>query len=135
MKRPLDRIVLPVLLFAAVSRVAAQDDRTVEPSRPQPISGGRPRELAMKRAGSTTMDLRLLPQTPPEKLERPEREEPPLNAVELPGGPRRSAPVVPGPSAPAPSPIANFDGLDFATWGAGHPPDPNGDVGPTYYIQ
>jgi uncharacterized repeat protein (TIGR01451 family) len=29
----------------------------------------------------------------------------------------------------------NFDGLDFANWGAGHPPDTNGDVGPTYYIQ
>ncbi|HEY7066159.1 MAG TPA: carboxypeptidase-like regulatory domain-containing protein [Chloroflexota bacterium] len=37
--------------------------------------------------------------------------------------------------APAPGTIANFDGLDFANWGAGHPPDPNGDVGPTYYIQ
>jgi len=32
-------------------------------------------------------------------------------------------------------PSANFDGLDFANWGAGHPPDTNGDVGPTYYIQ
>ena len=29
----------------------------------------------------------------------------------------------------------SFDGLDYATWGNGHPPDPNGDVGPTYYIQ
>jgi hypothetical protein len=38
-------------------------------------------------------------------------------------------------AAPAPSPIANFDGLDFANWGAGHPPDTNGDVGPEYYIQ
>jgi hypothetical protein len=28
-----------------------------------------------------------------------------------------------------------FDGLDFANWGAGHPADTNGDVGPTYYIQ
>ena len=34
-----------------------------------------------------------------------------------------------------PGTIANFDGLDFATFGAGHPPDTNGDVGPTYYIQ
>src|SRR5438445_437223 len=33
------------------------------------------------------------------------------------------------------SPILSFDGLDFPTWGDGHPPDPNGDVGPTYYIQ
>src|SRR4029077_6292748 len=38
-------------------------------------------------------------------------------------------------NGPAPGPIMNFDGLDFANWGAGHPPDTNGDVGPTYYIQ
>jgi hypothetical protein len=39
------------------------------------------------------------------------------------------------PCAPAPAPSTSFDGLDFATWGAGHPPDTNGDVGPTYYVQ
>ena len=39
------------------------------------------------------------------------------------------------PAAPAPAPDSSFDGLDFANWGAGHPPDTNGDVGPTYYIQ
>jgi hypothetical protein len=34
-----------------------------------------------------------------------------------------------------PSTDSSFDGLDFTNWGAGHPPDENGDVGPTYYIQ
>ena len=38
-------------------------------------------------------------------------------------------------AAPAPSPTANFAGLDFANFGAGWPPDTNGAVGPTYYIQ
>jgi hypothetical protein len=38
-------------------------------------------------------------------------------------------------AVPAPSPIASFEGLDFANWGNGHPPDTNGDVGPEYYIQ
>ena len=38
-------------------------------------------------------------------------------------------------SAPSPSPSSSFPGLDFANWGAGWPPDTNGDVGPTYYIQ
>src|SRR5207244_812866 len=38
-------------------------------------------------------------------------------------------------TAIAPAPIMNVSGLDFANWGAGHPPDTNGDVGPTYYIQ
>ncbi|MGE5234399.1 MAG: carboxypeptidase regulatory-like domain-containing protein, partial [Acidobacteriota bacterium] len=89
----------------------------------------------MKRAGSTAIDLRLLPWVAPRKRERIEREPPPVARIELPGGPRASAAALPGRSAPAPSPNASFDGLDFANWGAGHPPDPNGDVGPTYYIQ
>lgn len=91
----------------------------------------------MQRAGSTTLDLRLLPATPPVRQERPELEPPEMNPTTLPGGPVISAPAptVPGPNAPAPSTTLNFDGLDFATWGAGHPPDTNGDVGPAYYIQ
>jgi hypothetical protein len=39
------------------------------------------------------------------------------------------------PTASAPSPTTNFAGLDQANWGAGWPPDTNGDVGPNYYIQ
>jgi hypothetical protein len=39
------------------------------------------------------------------------------------------------PLAPAPAPSNSFAGLDFAGWGAGWPPDPNGDVGPNYYVQ
>src|SRR3954468_13106291 len=38
-------------------------------------------------------------------------------------------------NASLPSTDSSFAGLDFANWGAGHPPDENGDVGPTYYIQ
>jgi hypothetical protein len=33
------------------------------------------------------------------------------------------------------SPIITFDGLGFAWANNSYPPDPNGDVGPTYYIQ
>jgi len=135
MKLPL-LLLLPSLLFATVGSLDAQDGGDVETSRAGRVPFGPPTELQMRRAGSTTMDLRLLPQTPPEKKERPEREEPDLHPVELPGGPTISAPVgVPGPTAPAPPTVMNFDGLDFANWGAGHPPDTNGDVGPTYYIQ
>ena len=32
-------------------------------------------------------------------------------------------------------PGAGFPGLDFHHWGTGWPPDPNGDVGPTHYVQ
>ncbi len=135
MKPPL-RALLALLPLVTVGSVAGQDQE-VTASRPAPARVGPPIELRMKRAASRTMDLRLLPQTPPRKRDRPEREGPELNPVELPGGPTPtiSAPVPPGPSAPAPSPIANFLGLDFLNWGAGRPPDTNGDVGPTYYIE
>ncbi|MGI9102793.1 MAG: carboxypeptidase regulatory-like domain-containing protein [Terriglobales bacterium] len=89
-------------------------------------------------------DLRTLPGMPPKRRERPEREPPQVTPVPLPGsstaasggGPSLSSQTAAVTnSAPAPSPLITFDGLDFATWGAGHPPDTNGDVGPTYYIQ
>ena len=60
----------------------------------------------------------------------------------VPSGPKVALPGAVQPqqaqsvaSAPAPSPSASFDGLDSAHWGAGWPPDTNGDVGPTYFIQ
>jgi hypothetical protein len=34
-----------------------------------------------------------------------------------------------------PGPIQNFGGLDLNNWGAGWPPDTQGDVGPNHYIQ
>ena len=107
-------------------------------TQPNPIPVGPPIESAMRRAGSVQLDLRMLPQTPPERLERPERVPPPVRPVPIqtsvvPSVP--SLPSVPTPSAPAPSTTANFDGLDYLNWGDGHPPDTNGDVGPTYYIQ
>ncbi|HEX3122573.1 MAG TPA: carboxypeptidase regulatory-like domain-containing protein, partial [Rhodanobacteraceae bacterium] len=51
-------------------------------------------------------------------------------SVPLPVGPE-----VPAVNAPAPAPLKNFAGLDLLTWGAGVPPDTNGDVGPTYFVQ
>jgi len=38
-------------------------------------------------------------------------------------------------SGPMPSPIANFAGMNLSANGDGWPPDTNGDVGTTYYIQ
>lgn len=130
------RQALLLVLACAAGSLAAQDQEDLKASRPGRTPFGPPIELRMKRAGSTTLDLRLLPQTPPEKRERPEREEPEPHPIELPGRPAVGAPIeVPAPTAPAPPPIKNFDGLDFASWGAGHPPDTNGDVGPTYYVE
>src|SRR6185503_2513352 len=94
-------------------------------------------ELQLQRAGSRKFDLRKLPHTKPKQQERPEFEEPEPNPTELPSGLTAPAASIsaPGPSAPAPAPNAVYEGLDRFTWGAGSPPDTNGDVGPTYYIQ
>jgi len=95
----------------------------------------------LKKAGSYDGDLRGLPIDGPVKRERPEREGPEPNPQIAPvakGTEKGLTPQIP-PFDPlalaAPAPSASFDGLDFANWGAGHPPDTNGDVGPTYYIQ
>ncbi len=102
----------------------------------------RPREDRLMRGKPFHGDLRTVPQILPEKFERPEFEEPKVTPVPYTGtaapSSSQAAPVGTSslsPSVPAPSPSSSFEGLDFATWGAGHPPDTNGDVGPTYYIQ
>jgi hypothetical protein len=79
------------------------------------------------------------------------------NVRHIPGGnvvrseerpaPRSPADVLPGPSTPdtalqtstattsAPTSGSSWLGLDHTNWGAGWPPDPNGDVGPNNYVQ
>jgi hypothetical protein len=110
----------------------------IPPSGPIPFAP--PIEMALTRAASRVFDLRSLPQTPPEKLERPEREEPQINRgtitrSEAPPVSFLTTPNIAPRNAPAPATIQNFDGLNFALNGAGHPPDTNGDVGPNHYIQ
>ena len=100
-----------------------------------------PREHRLRRAGRWTEISRAAAQHPaqgegrarrarasPARVERGEVTpiQPPAASSNL---------VILTPPAAAPAPSASFEGLDFANWGAGHPPDTNGDVGPTYYIQ
>ncbi len=124
-------------LFSLLATGAmAQDLSRGNAAPPLAKGSGKPTELTMVRAGSTSVDLSTLPVAKPKKRERPEREEPDVVPVPLPGSSPQSTPVPPvGLLAAAPAPQASFAGLDFNTWGAGHPPDPVGDVGPTYYIQ
>jgi hypothetical protein len=116
-----------------------------QPDRRSPGVQHEPRQHHMQRADPFDGDVRALAQTfPIGKRERPEREGPDVIPVPFPGtAPAAANPrglpadggIAQGLNAPAPTTSASFDGLDFATWGAGHPPDTNGDVGPTYYIQ
>ena len=115
-----------------------QEDQGSTPRRP-------PREQRMRRGRSFDGDVRTLPQTRERVLqERPEREGPAPNPVMAgAGSPAGAAPdpdpafgaALAAPAAPAPATTANFEGLDHDTWGAGFPPDTNGDVGPEFYIQ
>ena len=100
-----------------------------------------PREEHLTRGKPFHGDVRTLPQVPPTKFERPEFEEPEVTPVPYPGtaavaqsGMATSAAAA-TLNAPAPTPSSSFEGLDFANWGGGHPPDTNGDVGPQHYIQ
>ena len=99
-----------------------------------------PRELFLKKAHSKVFDVRKLRG----KVVKRERPEVGVPLSEREGNAAAPAAALPkivtqrdisAASAPAPGPDASFDGLDFANWGAGHPPDTNGDVGPTYYIE
>ena len=101
------------------------------------------KEVRLARAHSFDGDLRNLPFVPTRKRERPEREIPRPNpsvltrdgstlTPEQSGAEQTQAPEL---SAPAPAPLSTFEGLDNANWGAGHPPDMVGDVGPNHYIQ
>src|SRR5262249_4188108 len=101
---------------------------------------GRPREDRLVRGRAFRGDLRTLPQVAPKDIERPEFEEPPFHPLVYPGAPagtQSPSPAVtvpPAPADPAPAPSLTFDGLGRPP-GNGFPPDTNGDVGPTYYIQ
>ena len=117
---------------------SGQDSTTQVGVGPTPF--GRPVELALTRAESKTFDLRDLPYVAPVERDREELEDPEIERTEIartgPPPPDSALPgITPTVSAPAPPPIAVFEGLDRFNWGAGSPPDTNGDVGPNHYIQ
>jgi hypothetical protein len=112
---------------------------------PRTVTRSRPRELHLTRAHDKVFDVRKL-KSIVVRRERPEHQAPGFNTEnEL--NPRTArAPVAKAGGLPqtidpsslaaaAPAPDSSFDGLDFATWGAGHPPDENSDVGPNYVIE
>ncbi|HEX8492218.1 MAG TPA: carboxypeptidase regulatory-like domain-containing protein [Pyrinomonadaceae bacterium] len=99
-----------------------------------------PKELRLQRARPFNGDVRGLPQAKPVRREKPEREAPDVNPGPMgkltaaDTGEQANAAIIER-NAPAPAPLSTFIGLDFNTWGAGHPPDTVGDVGPNHFIQ
>jgi hypothetical protein len=110
---------------------------------PKAVKRTHPRELHLVKAHSKVFDVRKLKSTVVKK-ERPERRAPGYaaegsRAAEALENPARTAPQLPKvikkSQMVAAAPDSSFEGLDFANWGQGHPPDTNGDVGPNHYIQ
>jgi hypothetical protein len=131
--RPMGRMMPGASSTQDLTRPAVLGERSAIDQAGAPLV---PTESAMQYAGSFDGDLRNLPVVL-QRRERPEREGPDPRPIRLPGttveDPALSR-ITNGPGNTAPAPIANFDGLDFQTFGAGHPLDVNGDVGPTHYI-
>ncbi|UXI65955.1 carboxypeptidase regulatory-like domain-containing protein [Tahibacter amnicola] len=134
----MNRQLLGFLLSVFTLSASAQVPEAVNPlPAVENVSTDKPVESLLQRAASRRIDLRSLPRTRPPQRERAEREAPEYEPVLLPGSPSPPAgePVAPTRRAPAPPPINVFEGLDRFNFGSGSPPDTNGDVGPTYYIQ
>ena len=130
----------------AKSAASLKHRKAVRGRLPKVVKRSHPRALRLHAAHGKVFDVRKLKSVVVRK-ERPERTAPGFApagspAAEALENPTRTAPQLPKVikksqmvAAAAPAPDASFDGLDFATWGAGHPPDTNGDVGPNYYIE
>lgn len=115
--------------------------QTIALSDVQKVADRKPIESRLKRAGkSFTGDLRNLPYEKSVAREMPEHEDPYTvrSFIGKPSteGSQENAPTsIAAPAAPAPTPLNVFEGLDRFGFGAGSPPDTNGDVGPNNYIQ
>jgi hypothetical protein len=132
-----DRPKLAPRIKREKKQVGGDADASVVVPKPGPIPFGKPIEFKLTKASGRHFDLRSLPQTKPIQLERAELPEPGFHPVTIQGVvPEPSIPVgKPVPLAPAPPPIGVFEGLDRFNFGAGSPPDTNGDAGPNNYIQ
>jgi hypothetical protein len=111
------------------------------PSDVQKVTDRKPIIAKLQKASrSFTGDLRDLPYEKSVEREMPEHEDPFilrrfLGMANDQGGQANTPSSIAAPAAPAPTPLNVFEGLDRFGFGAGSPPDTNGDAGPNNYIQ
>jgi hypothetical protein len=118
-------------IFAVVGGSTAPPAHAADP----PATDGGPRALAPAGVGHFQGDIRHIPRG---NLVRSDaRPEPKSPAGVLPGASTTDAALQTAPATGAATTGSgtSFPGLDEASFGAGWPPDPNGDVGPNYYVQ
>ena len=107
----------------------------------QKVTDRKPIESKLQKASrSFNGDLRDLPYEKPVEQFMLEHEDPFVirRSIGTPPDADKNQANSPGlivPAVAAPTPLNVFDGLDRFNWGAGSPPDTNGDVGPNNYIQ
>jgi carboxypeptidase family protein len=132
-------LVVVICLVVAALVLRADAPRAQGAAPPAELQ---PKVVELQRGQPFLDDVRRLPSTLPPQRERrrdhvEERDEPPLQVTSA-GGDRavqNSAPAAPAPAPGSGNGAGSFAGLDYAGFGDGWPPDTNGDVGPSYYIQ
>ncbi len=120
----------------AAASAANKGPTTARLGAVKPVSS-KPHQLFLTHAHSAVFNVRKLKSVVVKK-ERPENEDPsgpPVGKIFPSKLTQKQMVKKTATNGPTPSSDSSFDGLDFANWGAGHPPDENGDVGPNYYIQ
>jgi len=95
--------------------------------------GSQPRTIAPAGFGHFGGDIRHIPHGNIVRSEA--RPEPRAPSDVLPGAATKDGALQTAPATSAPVNESSFAGLDHTGWGAGWPPDPNGDVGPSNYVE
>ncbi len=129
---------LAALLLGVFAFAQNQEQRTSAPNSTQALDV-KP-QIATIIAGKPFLgDLRSIAKGPLIQREIPERHRIGFQRGVLEGIPNvdwmLQVPIGPIVRAPVPTPTITFEGLDFANFGAGSPPDTVGDVGPNHFIQ
>jgi hypothetical protein len=128
--------ITAALIAALLAAVALVGGSAAPPAQAADPSGQSPQARAITPSGFGHFggDVRHIPQG---NLIRSEGRPEPKSPVDvLPGASQGDSALQTSPATSAATTSASsFVGLDFANFGAGWPPDPNGDVGPNHYVQ
>lgn len=118
-----------------VAAVALAGGGTTPPAHAAGPSGqgSQPRTIAPAGFGHFVGDIRHIPHGNIVRSEA--RPEPRAPSDVLPGATTKDGALQTAPATSAPVNESSFAGLDHTGWGAGWPPDPNGDVGPSNYVE
>ncbi|MFL5962237.1 MAG: IPT/TIG domain-containing protein [Gaiellaceae bacterium] len=124
------------MIAALLAAVTLAGGGATPPAQAADPSGQSPQPRAISPAGFGHFrgDVRHIPRGNLIRSEaRPEPKSPTdvLPGASQPDGALQTAPATSAVSTGS----SSFVGLDHTNWGAGWPPDPNGDVGPNHYVQ